>query len=245
LVSKELIFNEWQLVDKFYKWIDIVIFFVVLIYGSLTASHLPSTYNTKRMKIRKLAISLLASIALSFICIQSVSSQEKFDYSRNGDIHKQVIDSWNTHYRDYFASEIKRRLFQENDVYLLYDIQNGGLQSFVEMTRRCKDTQQIGEIVDLLSPILTALKPIPNTNNSTGWICSGGNICTAYGLLGKEVPLCSLQFLGLVGALSTSITQNIPNKKQSVAEKEFLANTFNTIVYSVKSLVYGRLFQSC
>lgn len=204
-------------------------FFVVLIYASLTASHLPSNHNTKPMKIKKLAISSLASIALSFICIQSVSSQDKFDYSRNGDIHKQVINSWNIHYRDYFASEIKRRLFQDNDVYLLYDIQNGGLQSFVEMTRRCKDTQQIGELVDLLSTILTALKPIPNTNNSTGWICSGGNICTAYGLLGKEVPLCSLQFLGLVGALSTSITQNIPNKKQSVAEKEFLANTFNTM----------------
>ncbi len=181
------------------------------------------------MKIIKPAILPLVIIALSLISIHPVSAQNKFDYSRKGEIHKQVIDSWNTHYRDYYASEIKRRLFQENDVYLLYDIQNGGLQSFVEMTRRCRDTQQIGEIVDLLSPILTTLKPIPNTDNSTGWICSGGNICTSYGLLGKEVPLCSLQFLGLAGALCTSITQNIPNKKQSVAEKEFLANTFNTM----------------
>ncbi len=182
------------------------------------------------MKTIKLAILPLAIIALSFVSIQSVSSQNKFDYSKNGDIHKQVIDSWNTYYRDYFAAEINRRLFQENDVYVLYDIQIGGLQSFVEMTRRCKDTQQMAELVDLLSPVLTALKPISSTDSSTGWICTGGNICKAYGLIGKEVPLCSVQFLGLLGALSTTITENIPHKKQSMAEKEFLINTFNTMV---------------
>ena len=70
------------------------------------------------MKIIKPAILPLVIIALSLISIHPVSAQNKFDYSRKGEIHKQVIDSWNTHYRDYYASEIKRRLFQENDVYL-------------------------------------------------------------------------------------------------------------------------------
>jgi hypothetical protein len=110
--------------------------------------------------MRKLVIFPLAFVALSFIFIQSVSSQDKFDFSKNGEIHDQVIHSWNIYYLDYFASEIKKRLFQNGDVYVLYDVQIGGLQSFEEMTRRCKDTRQIAELVDLLSPVFSALKPV-------------------------------------------------------------------------------------
>ena len=180
--------------------------------------------------MRRLVIFLLAFVVLSFIFIQPVSSQDKkFDFSKNGEIHDQVIHSWNTYYRDYFASEIKKRLFQDGDVYVLYDVQIGGLQSFVEMTRRCKDPQEIAELVDLLSPVFSALKPISNADNSTGWICSGGSICTAYGFLGKEVPLCSVQFLGLLGALATNVSENILPDQQTMAEKTFLSNTYNTM----------------
>ena len=195
-------------------------------FNSRTA-HIP--FNTKNMKMRKLVIFPLAFIALSFIFIQTVSSQDKFDFSKKGEIHDQAIHSWNSHYRDYFASEIKKRLFQNGDVYVLYDVQIVGLQSFVEMTRRCKDTQQIAELVDLLSPVLSELKPIPSANNSTGWICSGGQICKDYNLLGNEVKLCSSQFLGLLGAVATSVSENIPPSQQTMAEKTFLTNTYNTM----------------
>lgn len=180
------------------------------------------------MKMKKIAMFLTALIALSFILIQPTSSQEKFDFSKKGEIHDQVIYSWDNYYRDYFASEIKKRLFENGDVYVLYDLQNGGLQSFVEMTRRCKDTKQIGELVDLLSPVFSALKPV-SPDNSEGWICTGGPNCTAYALLGKEVPLCSVQYLGLLGALATTITENIPFRKQTMEEKAFVKNTFNTM----------------
>jgi hypothetical protein len=179
------------------------------------------------MKIRKLVLFPLAFIALSFI--QTVSAQNKFDYSKNGEIHNQVILAWNTYYRDYFASTIKKRFFQDGDVYVLYDVQGGGLQSFVEMTRRCKDTKQIAELVDLLNPVLSELKPISSADNSTGWICSGGSTCTDYGFLGKEVPLCSSQFLGLLGALATNVSENTLPNQRTTAEKTFLTNTFNTM----------------
>lgn len=180
--------------------------------------------------MRKRLIFPLAFVALSFIFIQAASSQAKNDFSKNGKIHDQVIHSWNTYYRDYFASEIEKRLFQNGDVYVLYDAQIGGLQSFVEMTRRCKDTQQIAELVDLLSPVFSELKPISGAeNNSTGWVCTGGAICTAYGFIGKEVPLCSVQFLGLLGALATNVTENILPHQQTPAEQLFLNNTFNTM----------------
>ena len=194
--------------------------------------------------MRKLVISFLAFIAFSFIFIQPVSSQNKFDFSKDGDIHDQVIHSWNTYYRNYFASEIKRRLFQENDVYVLYDVQIGGLQSFVEMTRRCKDRQQIAELVDLLSPTFTALQPISNADNSTGWICNGGNTCTAYNFIGKEVPLCSVQFLGLLGALATNISENIPSHQRTTAEKAFLSNTFNTMAVQLNRWFTAGYFTS-
>jgi len=194
--------------------------------------------------MKKLIILSLVSVALSFMFIQPVSSQNKFDFSKKGEIHDQAIHAWNTHYRDYFASEIKRRLFQDNDIYVLYDIQIGGLQSFVEMTRRCKDTQQIAELVDLLSPIFSTLKPISETDNSTGWICNGGSICTAYGFLGKEVPLCSVQYLGLLGALATDISENIPPSQQTAAEKAFLGNAFNTMAVQLNRWFTAGYFTS-
>ena len=196
------------------------------------------------MKMRKLTISSLTLVALLSLSIQPVSSQDKFDFSKDGEIHDQVIHAWNTYYRDYFASEIQRRLFQENDVYVLYDVQIGGLQSFVEMTRRCKDTQQIAELVDLLSPTFTALQPISNADNSTGWICNGGNTCTAYNFIGKEVPLCSVQFLGLLGALATNISENIPLHHQTMAEKNFLKNTFNTMAVQLNRWFTAGYFAS-
>ena len=116
--------------------------------------HIP--FKTKNTKNRKLVNFTLAFMALSFIGIQSVSSQGKFDFSKNGEIHNQVIHLWNSYYRDHFASEIKKRLLQDGDVYVLYELQIGGLQSFVEMTRRCKDTQQIAGLVDLLRPVFSA-----------------------------------------------------------------------------------------
>lgn len=175
----------------------------------------------------------MRSKCLMLLClmllIQPVLSQHKPDFSKNGNIHSEIMSAWDSHFRDYFASEIKRRLFQDGDVYVLYDVQIHGLQSFVEMTRRCKDKKQIAELVDLLSPVFSVLKPISDTDNSTGWICTGGDICTAYHFLGKEVPLCSVQFLGLLGALATNISENIPAQERTMAEKAFLAATFNTI----------------
>lgn len=171
---------------------------------------------------------ILILIALLITLINPASSQTKFDYSKKGNIHAEALYAWDTYYRDYFAGEIKKRLFDNGDVYILYDAQIQGLQSFVEMTRRCKDTKQMAELVELLSPVFSQLKPIA-PSNSAGWICTGGPNCTAFNLLGKEVPLCSVQFLGLMSALATNITENIPLRKQTAAEKAFVENTFNTI----------------
>ncbi|GAA4438673.1 hypothetical protein GCM10023091_19560 [Ravibacter arvi] len=187
-------------------------------------------------------LSTLVAFLLLFNC--QLTARDKVDFSEKGEVHDQVIRLWNTHYREYFASEIKRRLFEDNDVYVLYDIQIGGLQSFVEMTRRCRDTAQIAELVTLLTPVFSMLKPVPDADNSKGWICNGGRICTAYGFLGKEVTLCSVQYLGLVGALAGSISENIPPRKRTAAERTFLAEAFNTMAVQMNRWLTPGYFTS-
>jgi hypothetical protein len=88
------------------------------------------------------------------------------------------------------------------------------------------------------------LKPVPGTDNSAGWICSGGSICTAYGFLGKEVPLCSVQFLGLLGALATNISENIPPHEQTIAEKTFVTEAFNTMAVQLNRWFTAGYFTS-
>lgn len=194
--------------------------------------------------MRKLLTFFPAFAALYLIPVPPVSSQVKPDFSKKGEVHNRVIHLWDTYYRDYFAGEIMRRLFQDGDVYVLYDVQIGGLQSFVEMTRRCGDTRQIAELADLLNPVFSVLKPISDTGGSTGWICTGGNICKAYNLIGKEVPLCSSQFLGLVGALATSISENIPAAQRTTSQQAFLGNAFSTMAIQLNRWFTGGYFAS-
>lgn len=186
----------------------------------------------------------LALAALLLVFIQPIPAQYQPDFSKNGEIHDRVIHLWDTYYRNYFASEIERRLFRDGDVYVLYDVQIGGLQSFVEMTRRCRDTRQIAELADMLMPVFSVLKPVSDADSSKGWICTGGNICTAYGFIGKEVPLCSVQFLGLVGALATSISENIPARQQTTAQKAFVSNAFNTMAVQLNRWLTTGYFDS-
>lgn len=186
---------------------------------------------------------ILTFLSLLISFVDPAFSQLKFDYSKKGEIHTQALHAWDTYYRNYFAGEIKKRLFDNGDVYILYDSQIQGLQSFVEMTRRCKDTKQMAELVNLINPVFSQLKPIA-PDNSMGWICTGGPNCTAYNLIGKEVPLCSVQFLGLMSALATNITENIPLRMQTEAEKEFVGNTFNTISVQLNRWFTTNYFKS-
>lgn len=146
------------------------------------------------------------------------------DFSCAGPVHAQAIQFWEQTAKPYFTQQIQNNLNQQGDVYVLYNTQEE-LQSFVEMTRRCKDRQQIAELAETLSPVFTSLRPLPDAPATRGWVCTGGQTCTsANHLLGKEVQLCSAQFLGLLGALATDIVETIPASQQTATEKTFVAN---------------------
>lgn len=175
------------------------------------------------LSMKKIILLLLVHLSV----MTSSHSQDIAEFSKGGKIHRQVLALWDNHYRDYWTSEIKRRLIDDGDVYVLYDVQIGGLQSFVEMNRRCGDTKQLKEIVAMLNPVFAQLRPI--ADQGKGWICTGGTICPAYNLLDKEVPLCSSQFLGLLGAVATAVTDVIPEQEWGEAEQTFLRQTANTM----------------
>lgn len=166
------------------------------------------------------AAALLPTVARASNALASPAT----DFSCGGNVHAEAIALWEQSLRPYTSEQIIRGLNRQGDVYVLYNSQIQ-LQSFVEMTRRCKDRKQIAELVDALSPAFDSLEPLPSAPATRGWVCKGGTTCTPVNhLLGKEVQLCSSQFLGLLGAVATTITEIIPQGQRSNAERAFLGD---------------------
>lgn len=166
------------------------------------------------------------------------------DFSCTGTVHAQAIGLWEHALRGYYGNQISSGLNKEGNVYVLYNTQEE-LQPFVEMTRRCKDRQQIAELVDALSPVFASLRPLPDAPGTRGWVCTGGSTCTpANHLLGKEVQLCSAQFLGLLGAVATDIVETIPASQQTAAEKAFVVNAATAIATQVDNWLSPTYFKS-
>ncbi|WP_139201691.1 hypothetical protein [Rhodanobacter glycinis] len=166
------------------------------------------------------------------------------DFSCTGTVHAQAIGLWEHALRGYYGNQISSGLNKEGNVYVLYNTQEE-LQPFVEMTRRCKDRQQIAELVDALSPVFASLRPLPDAPGTRGWVCTGGSTCTpANHLLGKEVQLCSAQFLGLLGAVATDIVETIPTSQRTAAEKAFVVNAATAMATQVDNWLSPTYFKS-
>ncbi|MBS0576714.1 MAG: hypothetical protein JSS45_09880 [Proteobacteria bacterium] len=184
------------------------------------------------MLVQKIAITMLAVIAVAGshpANAAQTARDEVPNTSCQGAVHTEAIDLWESRLRHYFTAQIKEGLNRDGDVYVLYNTQEE-LQSFVEMTRRCRDTKQIEELVDLLALSFDSRRPLPGDSTALAWVCTGGNTCTSVNqLLGKEVPLCSAQFLGLLGALATTIVETIPAKQRTAAENAFVASTASAL----------------
>ena len=97
----------------------------------------------------------------------SSSNPPSTDFSCAGPVHAQAIQLWEQTAKPYFTQQIQNNLNQQGDVYVLYNTQEE-LQSFVEMTRRCKNRQQIAELAETLSPVFTSLRPLPDAPTTRG-----------------------------------------------------------------------------
>jgi hypothetical protein len=186
--------------------------------------------------MRTIATFLLALATFLIAAVQPATARTSAnvqlatpDFSCSGNVRAQAITLWERSLRDYFGRQISSGLNKKGNVYVLYYVQEE-LQPFVEMTRRCKDRPQIAELVETLSPVFAALRPLPDAPATRGWVCTSGPICTpANHLLGKEVQLCSAQFLGLLGAIATDIVETVPSSQRTAAEKAFVTNATTTM----------------
>ena len=179
--------------------------------------------------LRWLALGLSAPIVLAQANRDSIHSPG-LDLSCSGPVYARAVQLWETVARPYFTKQIQDGLNRQGDVYVLYYAQEE-LQSFVEMTRRCKSAAEVNELAILLNLAFKSLRALPSDSTSRGWVCLGGDTCTeANKLLGQEVQLCSAQFLGLLGALATNIVESSPPQQRTQAEETFLSNASSAMV---------------
>jgi hypothetical protein len=101
---------------------------------------------------------------------------------------------------------IEQRLLRDGDTYALYDLQIN-LGNLVAMADRCRRPERLAQLADLLLPAFGSLESLPPPDeHHQGWVCRGGSLCTVQNLrLGREVPLVSLQGLGLFTDLAVRL----------------------------------------
>jgi hypothetical protein len=159
-------------------------------------------------------------------------------------VHSEAIQLWEQAAKPYVTHQIEEALNNEGDVYVLYFTQEE-MQSFVEMVRRCNDTTQLNELATTLNEAFKSLRPLPDDPTERQWVCSGGHTCTAANKeLGREVQLCSAQFLGLLGAVATDIVEIVPKSDRTQAENAFLANAMSAMATETNRWLSAVYFSS-
>jgi len=157
-----------------------------------------------------------------------VLAQDKpADFSCGGELHQRVKAQWaNAVKKEISQSQIKRLMLGEGDVYPLYDMQ-AYLYNFVAMSQRCKDGKTLSDIAQTLLPAFDALSSSPDGRGQR-WICKGGPRCNAKNkLLGKEVDLNSLQFLGMSTAIAAALASDTASPPSGPV-KAFIAKSTKT-----------------
>ncbi|WP_151634873.1 hypothetical protein [Noviherbaspirillum aerium] len=139
------------------------------------------------------------------------SAGERF--ACGGQVEQQTWELWDGSIRDWARKSVSDRLRREGDVYVLYDVQTY-LHNLVSMARRCKRIDRLMEIASVVRPAYESLEPGGWFSPGRRWVCRGGRTCSGRpGLLGQEVQLVSLQFLGLASSIANALaTTQIPAK---------------------------------
>lgn len=126
-------------------------------------------------------------------------------FACGGHVERETWRLWETGVRDWARKSLGDRLKRDGDVYVLYDLQTY-LQNLSSMARRCQRIDRLMEIASVLRPAYESLEPGGWLSPGRRWVCRGGRICSGNaGLLGQEVQLVSLQFLGLASSVANAL----------------------------------------
>lgn len=145
-------------------------------------------------------------------------------FACGGKLEAQVLSSWDHGIRQHLEQHLlQERLLEKHDVYALYDFQTYA-HNFVAMARRCDRTERLLEVARLIGKAYGALAPGTFFSPGRRWVCGGGDTCNdTNGLLGKEVVLDSVQFLGIASSVANAMASS--GKPVGPEGKRFIEET--------------------
>ena len=160
------------------------------------------------------------ALMLAVVCISTkharASNTESDRFDCGGEVESKVYSLWKNNVHSYLSRSMQERLINMGDVYVLYDLQTY-THNLLSMARRCGRTDLITDIARIVRTSFSALQTPGMVSPDRRWICRGGKTCTfRNGLLGSEVMLCSVQFLGLAVAVANALasTQKSLDREQ-------------------------------
>lgn len=134
-------------------------------------------------------------------------------FACGGQVERQSWALWDASIRDWARKSLHDRLGRDGDVYVLYDLQTY-LHNLVALARRCERIDRLMEMASLVGAAYDVLEPGGWLSPGRRWVCRGGRVCTGHaGLLGQEVQLASVQFLGLASSIANALATapRVPN----------------------------------
>ena len=158
---------------------------------------------------------------LFFFGYQNTAAAQDARFVCGGAVENQVWSLWDTGVRDQLRQNlIQDRLLKQGDVYGLYFFQVY-THNMVSMARRCNRKDRLLEVAQLIKMAYSNLdKSIAPQQRR--WIHTKGSY------RGKEVMLCSVQFLGLASSVANALaTSSAPLNNE---EKAFIRDTVQIIV---------------
>ena len=110
---------------------------------------------------------------------------------------QQIWTQWDDAGQVYAQNVLQRRLLEQGDTYVLYDLEML-FHNLHALALRCNELKRQRQFADLVARAYTRLEYEPTRNDRRQWVCRGGTECNRVNrLVDTEVMLTSVQFLAL------------------------------------------------
>jgi len=128
-----------------------------------------------------------------------------------GGLHDQQSWSlWDSYGKKRITDILNNRLIKQGDTYALYDTQIL-FNNLFDLAVRCHYPDRIREFANIIQITYQKLEPLPQIDGEAAvWVCRGGGHCQNGNLLGKEVQLNSVQFLGFASEVANELDRVYP-----------------------------------
>lgn len=115
----------------------------------------------------------------------------------DGKLAQQVWAQWDDAGHAYAQQVLQRRLIEQGDTYVMYDLQTL-FHNLHALALRCNELTRQRQFADLVARAYARLELEPNRSDRRQWVCRGGAVCNRVNrLVDTEVMLTSVQFLAM------------------------------------------------